>query len=112
MVTKAVWLLYVTAVNSVSIPHFIPCDQLRKTHCSNTMFEYEVPSVGGINIFWNYKIIDVFSMYVLAFTIIKANYMMVCTSCKNSYNVLSLSGDWAAGKGGGGVDAKERVSRF
>ena len=141
----------------MSITHFIRSDQLRSTHCSNTMFEYELPSVGGINIFWNYTIIDVFSISLtasvhtcqlsrikqsyelfsdfilgfshffskfqfslifivwflgplctyfitdkdyLAFTIIKANYMMVCTSCKNSYNVLSLSGNWAAGGGG------------
>ena len=53
--------------------------------------------------------------------------MMVCTSCKKLYNVLSLSRDWAGvgggggGGGGGGLvvkigvggsDAKERVSRF
>ena len=36
--------------------------------------------------------------------------MMVCTSCKNSYNVLSLSGIGQQGVGGG--DAKERVATF
>ena len=35
---------------------------------------------------------------------------MVCTSCKNSYNVLSLSGIGRQGVGGG--DAKERVATF
>ena len=33
--------------------------------------------------------------------------MMVCTSCKNSYNVLSLLGDWAGGGGVGGMQKRE-----
>ena len=34
---------------------------------------------------------------------------MVCTSCKNSYNVLSLPGDWGEG-GGGGLVMQKRES--